>query len=366
MNNAGTKRLLTLIATACLVVGARAEGIKLSSPLEKQVFQRNAADRAEVRIQGSVGALVPEVIEAKADLTRAATRGKGTEWTTLAQGKDIAAGKFEGTLSLPAGGWYALTIRARKGAEVIAEQKVERVGAGDVFITAGQSNSANFGSVKKKAKDDRVVYFNGQAFVPAEDPIPGGFGGGGSPWALLGDQIVAATGVPVCFRSVTLDYSPVKDWLPRAEKPKQPYYKTMIERSRWFGKNGVRAVLWHQGESDTLEKTSAQEYADRLTLVIQSMRKDLGYDVDWFVAGASFHTGSTKAAQEEVARGQQLLWKAKVAFKGPVTDDLLKGYRSADGVHFSEKGLEAHAARWFEALAAAYRWSAPASREDKK
>ena len=40
--------------------------------------------------------------------------------------------------------------------------------------------------MKKKAKDERVVYFNGQGFVPAEDPIPGGFGGGGSPWALWG------------------------------------------------------------------------------------------------------------------------------------------------------------------------------------
>ena len=75
------------------------------------------------------------------------------------------------------------------------------------FITAGQSNSANHGKPRQKAKDDRVVYYNGKSFVPAKDPIPGGSGSGGSVWPILGDHIVKSQQVPVCFSSASLTWS---------------------------------------------------------------------------------------------------------------------------------------------------------------
>src|SRR5512136_69324 len=114
------------------------------------------------------------------------------------------------------------------------------------------------------ANGDRVVYFDGAAFVPARDPIPGGFGAGGSPWPIAGGLIAKATGVPVCFRSATLDYSPVREWMKGAAQRKKPYYETLLERTRWFGPRGVRAVLWHQGESDALARTSAADYCQQL------------------------------------------------------------------------------------------------------
>ena len=45
---------------------------------------------------------------------------------------------------MAAGGWYQLTVRARTGSRKTAEQAVDKVGVGEVFVTAGQSNSANF------------------------------------------------------------------------------------------------------------------------------------------------------------------------------------------------------------------------------
>ena len=355
-----SRPLLVCMAVAAILSlnnSVRAGEVKLSfalsSPLERQVFQRGADDVGQVAIAGTLpdGA---EAVEARAVLPQGAPRGKAADWTPIADAKTprpTEAGKFNGSLPLAAGGWYRLEVRARKGDEVIAQAVLEKVGIGDVFVTAGQSNSANFGQVRQAAKDGRVVYFDGKSYLPAKDPIPGGFGGGGTPWPILGDLLAKQWNVPICFRSSTLTFTPVSQWLPDA---RHNQYPTLVERVKQFGPHGVRAVLWHQGESDSLARTSAEEYRARLTRVIQSMRKDIGYDVDWFVAETSFHPGAAKPQQEPVAEGQRLLWKSKAAFPGPATDDLLgKEYRH-DGVHFTEKGLRVHAQRWFDAIARRY------------
>jgi len=200
------------------------------------------------------------------------------------------------------------------------------------------------------------LYYNGTSFVPAKDPIPGGCGRGGSVWPLLGDRIVKSQQVPVCFRSASLTWTEVKNWLPGVKCRKFFLYDNLVKCAGAFGKNGVRAVLWHQGESDSLARTSAETYCNRLKTVIESLNKDAGYKIPWFVAKASFHPGSKPPQETEVARGQELLWQRGIALGGPVTDDLLgKTYRS-DGVHFNQLGLRTHAERWFQALATHYKW----------
>ena len=238
-----------------------------------------------------------EQIEARAVLITGASRGKAVDWKAVAEtAKSLSkdADQFQGALVLSAGGWYRVEVRAKKQGQVIAESTIDKVGVGEVFVTAGQSNSANFGQVRQAAKDDRVVYFDGSSYVPASDPIPGSFGGGGTPWPLLGEALAREWKVPICFRSSTLTYTPVSQWLPGS---KDRQYPTLVERIKQFGPRGVRAVLWHQGESDSLAKTTAQQYCDRLGKVLASLRKDVGYNVDWFVAQASFHPGATKQFQ---------------------------------------------------------------------
>jgi len=345
---------LTLLVSAHGLYAEEAKtALSLSSPVSHQVFQRDTKDQANVVIEGA-SSNKADVLEARVELVAGAMRGAAFDWKAVGAIDAASQGKFSCQVRLPAGGWYRMTIRAKSGGTVIAEQVVEKVGVGDVFITGGQSNSANFGNPKQQAKDDRVVYFNGKEFVPAHDPIPGGCGGGGSPWALLGDRIVASQQLPVCFRSASLNWTEVAAWLP----PNTELYKNLSACVKAFGKQGVRAVLWHQGESDTLVKTSAETYCERVRTIIEALNKDAGYEVPWLVAQASFHPGSKAPEQELVAKGQQLLWEKKICLRGPVTDDLLGAEYRHDGVHFNQKGLEKHAERWFEALTKAFRWTA--------
>ena len=67
-----------------------------------------------------------------------------------------------------------------------------------------------------------------------------------------------------------------------------------------------------------------------------------------------------EAEEDEVAKGQQFLWKKGIAHKGPVTDDLGNKYRW-DGVHFNKLGLKTHAERWFNVLSAEFEWKAASS-----
>jgi eukaryotic-like serine/threonine-protein kinase len=330
----------------------RAAGaLTVCAPLERQVNQRTARGGAEITVAGSFTGTV-DVIEARVVLADGTRRGTPQGWTTIARGGDFVEGRYSGRMSLETGGWYVLTVRARRGEDVLAETSIARVGVGDVFSTAGQSNSANYGRPRQSAKDDRVVYYNGKSFVPAQDPIPGGCGGGGSVWPILGDLLTKSGDVPVCFRSASLTWTEVRNWLPGVTCRKLQLYDNLVKCAGEFGKNGVRAVLWHQGESDSLARTSAETYCDRLKTVIESLNEDAGYAIPWYVAQASFHPRSKAPEEKAVADGQRRLWEKGIARKGPVTDDLLgKEYRS-DGVHFNQRGLTTHAERWFETLSA--------------
>lgn len=317
----------------------------ITAPLSRQVVQRDGRNSADLPIRGTVTGGV-DVIEAKADVAEGGTGGQGTAWTVV--GRDVSAGgDFTGRLHLEAGGWYKITVRATKGGQVVGEAVVDKSGVGEVFITAGQSNSANFGTPKQTAKDDRVVYFDGKLFVPAQDPIPGGCGGGGSPWSIAGDLLAKSQGVPVCFRSASLNWTEVKSWLP----PDTALYKNLVQCVKPFGPHGVRAVLWHQGESDTLVSTPAAAYCERVKTIIDTLSQDAGYEIPWLVAQASFHPGSSEPQQKEVAQGQRMLWEKKVAQPGPNTDELRGAEFRSDGVHFNDKGLHKHGELWAEKIA---------------
>jgi hypothetical protein len=67
----------------------------------------------------------------------------------------------------------------------------------------------------------------------------------------------------------------------------------------------LQGVLWHQGESDTVEQTRTDAYEKRLHRLIEDVRKDLGNSQLPFIVGnlAEFYgTGKDHKAPDRVAR----------------------------------------------------------------
>ncbi|MCP5556650.1 MAG: hypothetical protein H7A55_02750 [Verrucomicrobiaceae bacterium] len=363
-------RLLPLLVAAVFAsrLVCQAGELRLSAPLEHSVTQRSSREKGSVRIAGCVEGLDERaVIEA-----RTVVDGREAPWAALPAG--VKGDEFDSAMEIPAGGWYRLEVRVTTAGQVIAEAAVEDIGVGEVFVVAGQSNSANHGEVKQKTTTGRVAAFDGMAWRIAEDPQPGASGKGGSFMPPFGDAMVQEFDVPVGIVACGLGGTSVREWLPKGDTfPNPPTVERSVERlptGEWaskgaifppfvarlkaLGPRGFRAVLWHQGESDANQKDPTRTlsgilYRQYLERIIRSSRTEIGWEAPWFVAQASYHVPGDEASPD-IRAAQAALWQDGIAFQGPDTDALKGDLRERDGqgVHFSGKGLLEHGAKWAE------------------
>lgn len=313
----------------------------VDQPLTRAVFQRSAQNTADVPIAGMVqdGTKIDE-IQFRYFLT---SEGNTDDlWQSL---PIDAVGGFAGHRVISAGGWHSVQVRALMQGEVISQRQINQIGVGEVFITAGQSNSANYGSPVLAPQDDRVSAWTGSAWRHATDPQPIATGTGGSPWSRLGDMLTADLDIPIGFISVGVGGTRVDQWVPGAQ-----YYSRIASAIKATEPTGFRAILWHQGESDSLALTPPETYAARLASIIGQTRDDAGWDVPWGIAIVGFHPQSAEQVEADIREGQQIVIDTvDNVFEGPNTDLLGPSFRS-DTVHFNDVGLFEHAKRWQEAI----------------
>ena len=98
--------------------------------------------------------------------------------------------------------------------------------------------------------------------------------------------------------------------------------------------------------------------------MIEFSRKQLGWPIDWFVAGTSYcppQGGQDwKDGIAATTSAQKALWDKGIASRGPDTNDLVgNGDYRHDGIHFGPRGLLVHAERWYAALSAHYQFANP-------
>lgn len=323
--------------------------MSITSPTTRQVVQRNSDNYAQVQITGEINGDADR-IEARA-FVMADGSGKAVSWNKVA--RKAKNGAFSGKLKLSAGGWYRIEIRAIKNGDIVDSAAVDKVGVGEVFVTAGQSNSTNYGFPKTTPVEDRVSAWNGKEWQFAADPQPiasDDSSRNGSPWPSLGDQLVQRLNVPIGFISTGWGGSAASQW--NADGKFYPRMKTALQ---YLGKHGERAILWHQGETDMVLGTSTEMYMKLMRSLIDQSRKDAGWEVPWVIAGVSFMPSATFGAGLEpkmkaVRTAQRRLADDESIYEGPTTDDMVgPGWRS-DTVHFNEKGLHEHGKRWADVL----------------
>lgn len=346
----------------------------LVSPVDYQVVQRSTPDYGILQVEGSV-----RDPGGDGHIEVRALRTLPHDVAVVAARRlhlDRRLGRFLAELRVPAGGWYRLEARCLVAGTEVAVGAVEHVGVGDVFLVAGQSNSANHGEERLATETGLVATRNGSRWQLCRDPQPGASGSGGSFIPAFGDHLAQRLGVPIGIIAAGVGATSVREWLPRGTAiPSLPtltgkvltvgsnawvadgsLFESLTTSARQAGPGGLRAVLWHQGESDANQADpsrtlSGTEYRRMMKRLIREFRREAGWEVPWGVALASYHTPEDPGS-EDLRKAQAALWKEKGVFQGPDTDRLTGDLRDGKGrgVHFSGKGLREHGRLWARAV----------------
>lgn len=321
----------------------------IEQPKNHSVWQRQAGDSARVPVVVRDADGIRKLSWRRLPANTSATASDAPSWEPLEFRREVSA--LHASLTLPAGGWHRLVFRAEDARGDCSELTVEPVGVGEVFLTAGQSNSANWGEPRQRTATGMAVVFDGETWQPAVDPLPVCDGTEGSIWPLVGDQLARELGVPVGFLCLGVGGTAIDQWAPEN-------FHHRVEGKQHYGRfgkfvprlapHGFRAVLWHQGETD--RRTAEEPYYQGLRALIEAFRKDFGHQ-PWMIA-----TVGNSWMEPDSGRGcraaQRRIIEEKLVLPGPDTDTLGKELRLKDGQssHFNQQGIEAHAALWCEAL----------------
>jgi archaellin len=368
--------------------------ITVSHPLNNAVYQRNSASQANLTISGTYSQPLATSVQARLLNPTNDSPISGFDWSIIQE--NPAMGYFQGQFSNVPAGWYTLVIRTVKSGVVLETTTVNRVGIGDVFMIAGQSNAQ--GHVDNQylgATSEKVVsHNNGMYCSNLEIPFPvlqqltgtvkpGTNGRDAWCYGRLGDNLVGITGFPVAFFNSGASGSSVFNWKQSSDGSStihpltgQPFCSlggentdnpnfisgnssTYVSTNPYFffkkGLNyynsmfGARSILWHQGESDAYLPTSASAYQADLTSVITKSRSDFAPNLPWVVARVSYFAPNFSSnianAQNNVISGTSQV------FAGPETDNIrnatLANSRDAEDVHFmAPVGLSHLADAW--------------------
>jgi hypothetical protein len=253
-----------------------------------QIFQRNEKGIADIRISGRWGSdKETECVEAR--IVREDTGVPVTsalEWTKMKTNPD---GTWNGILkSVPAGGLYRLEThlveKANKAQEWSKRGDMRHfIGVGDLWIIAGQSNSAGYGRGPSYDPPEMGIHLfnNAMKWMIATQPLNESTdtahpanrenaNSGHSPWLHWARIVKNETGIPIGLIQTSLGGSPLVSWNP-TEPGEHPLYDTMLEAVEAAG-GSAKGVLWYQGCSDTAPKTSAT-YAERFISAVKAWRK---------------------------------------------------------------------------------------------
>lgn len=204
-------------------------------------------------------------------------------------------GTFETELTLPEGGLYRIDTSLETKSTLpnvtwlYRGDSVLHLGVGDLFIIAGQSNSSGYSRdfcpdaphlcvhlFRNRSKWDLATHpmnesTDAEGLANEEWGIPGT-----SPYLSFGKEYYRETGRPVGLVQTSLGGSPMKRWNPTDGD----LYANMIDKIRLTG-GKYAGVLWYQGCSDT-EGEAAVNYYDHFKQMVESLRKELGYDIPFF------------------------------------------------------------------------------------
>ena len=303
------------------------------------MYQRDLTNQANVTLSGTWAAtngVTIDTVQASVD---------GGDWFALTMNSD---GTFTGTTSL-LGGMHDVSYQAVDVNGNVVATKSGQVGVGEIFITAGQSNSTNYGDAAQVSTSPLALAYNPKTgqWQQNEDPQQGPLDGSnrGSTWPSFADTLSEEEGVPVATYSVGYGGTTQAQWASDANG----MYTNLVNAMEFLNENanGFAGILWHQGESD--KGTSEQDYYDRLSALIERTRTDSGNEnLFWGVAIVSADANGN--TYSNVTNAQlRVIADDPLVVEGVNTDEFsrdLRGQNSGNSIHLSEAGLKEAGRLW--------------------
>jgi hypothetical protein len=224
-----------------------------------------------------------------------------------------------------------------------------------LYLLIGQSNMAGRGKVEKEdtTPHPRVLALNKEdQWVPAVEPLHFD-----KPSAGVGPGLAFGKAMADANKDVTLGLvpcaaggSPISVWQKGASwsQTRSKPYDEALRRMAIARQRGVlKGVLWHQGESDSIEK-SANVYADRLADLVTRLRRDLeAPGVPFVVGGLSEPLRARSEHAQVVDRALRAFAKSDARAAYVESDKLTL---LADNTHFDAASAREFGRRYAKAM----------------
>ena len=197
---------------------------------------------------------------------------------------DIAGNKWSVTLRLPVGGLYRIETCMDEN-EMCTDwsfrgDMIHHIGVGDVFVIAGQSNSAGYGREAITDQADLEVHLlrnNGEwglATHPMNDSTHtlhpqnrDGANTAHSPYLSFAKYLRRTLGYPVGLVQTALGGSPLIRW-----SRENDLYRNLINIVRPL--SGIKGILWYQGCSDVWNR-DFESYGERFAEFVRDVRREM-------------------------------------------------------------------------------------------
>jgi hypothetical protein len=224
-----------------------------------------------------------------------------------------------------------------------------------LFLLAGQSNMAGRGKIDDEARKPTPQVFSlnkQQEWQPAIDPLhwdkpAAGVGIGKT----FGEILVAKDSkISVGLIPTACGGSPIETWQPGkawSQTKSHPWDDSIAAAKRAMKDGTLKAILWHQGESDASAEKSAV-YQERLEDLIKRFRTELDAPDLPFIIGqlGRFPAKPWSADREAIdAAHQEVAKKLKNVRFVPINEPKSIG----DDLHFDSKTIRAFAKGYADA-----------------